>query len=157
MPELPSSIHTSGGDLLFYQTEDGRTRLEVRLDADTVWLSLNQLAELFQRDKSVISRHIDNVFQEGELNAKATVAKYATVQNEAGREVNRSIEYYNLDVMISVGYRIGVRTLLRDRAFRTIWVRMNFLSMLFKNKISTFLDIAHFASYISGDLYGHHV
>ena len=96
----------SGGDLILYQTEDGRTRLQVRLDGETVWLSLNQLADLFQRDKSVISKHIRNVFAEGELSPGATVAKFATVQREGGRSVEREIEFYNLDVIISVGYRV---------------------------------------------------
>jgi hypothetical protein len=91
---------------LLYQTSDGQTRLEVRLENETVWLSLNQLAELFQRDKSVISRHIKNVFEEGELKPEATVAKFATVQAEGGKRVARDIEFYNLDVIISVGYRV---------------------------------------------------
>ena len=78
MSDLIPKFPTPGGEFLFYQTEDGRTRLQVRLDAETVWLSLNQLAELFQRDKSVISRHIGNVFDEGELVRKRVVANYAT-------------------------------------------------------------------------------
>jgi hypothetical protein len=93
-------------DLILYLTEDGRTRLQVRLEGETVWLSLNQMADLFQRDKSVISRHIKNVFKEGELEAEATVAKSATVQTEGGKQVTREIEFYNLDVIISVGYRV---------------------------------------------------
>jgi hypothetical protein len=93
-------------DIKIYQSEDGNTEITVQLDKDTVWLNLNQLVELFDRDKSVISRHIGNVFKEGELEKKATVAKYATVQNEGDRKVNREIEYFNLDVIISVGYRI---------------------------------------------------
>lgn len=76
-------------DLILYQTEDGRTSLQVRLDEETVWLSLNQMADLFQRDKSVISRHIRNVFEEGELLPAATVAKSATVQTEGGKQVMR--------------------------------------------------------------------
>ena len=84
-------------EFLLYQTEDGRTRVEVRFDGETAWLSLGQMAELFQRDKSVISRHVKNVFEEGELTAEATVAKSATVQREGGREVTRDVEYYNLD------------------------------------------------------------
>ena len=75
----------SDAPLLLYQTQDGRTRLEVRVEGETVWLSLNQMAELFQRDKSVISRHIKNVFGEGELSPAATVAKFATVQIEGPR------------------------------------------------------------------------
>ncbi|MEK7731261.1 MAG: RhuM family protein, partial [Planctomycetota bacterium] len=92
--------------LLFYRAPDGRTRLEVRMDGETVWLSLNQMAELFKRDKSVISRHIKNVFEEGELKPEATVAKFATVQTEGAKQVARDIEFYNLDVIISVGYRV---------------------------------------------------
>lgn len=91
-------------DFLLYQTEDGQTRVEVRLDGETAWLSLGQMAELFQRDKSVISRHIKNAFDEGELPTGGTVAKSATVQREGSREVTREVEYFNLDVIISVGY-----------------------------------------------------
>lgn len=108
---------TSPGEFLFYQTEDGRTRLEVRVQQETVWLSLMQMAELFQRDKSVISRHIGNVFEEGELRRDATVAKSATVQAEGGKRVTRDIEYHNLDVIISVGYRVKSQ---RGTQFR-IW------------------------------------
>ena len=89
-----------------YKTESGETAISVRLEKDTVWLSLAQLTELFQRDKSVISRHLNNVFTEKELLREATVAKIATVQFEGSREVERQIEFFNLDVIISVGYRI---------------------------------------------------
>lgn len=92
--------------ILLYQTEDGRTRVDVHFRGETAWLSLNQMAELFQRDKSVISKHIKNTFAEGELRAEPTVAKFATVQTEGGRTVSRDIEFYNLDVIISVGYRV---------------------------------------------------
>ncbi len=71
-----------GGEFLLYQTEDGRTRIQCRLENETIWLSLNQLAELFQRDKSVISKHIRNIFEEGELRPDTTVATFATVQTE---------------------------------------------------------------------------
>src|SRR5208282_426935 len=104
-------------ELILYQTEDNRTRIEVRLENETVWLSLNQMAELFQRDKSVISRHISNVFDEGELRREATVAKSATVQTEGGKQVTREIEFFNLDVIISVGYRVKSQ---RGTQFR-IW------------------------------------
>jgi hypothetical protein len=93
-------------EFLLYQTEDGQTRLEVAFRGETCWLSLNQLTELFQRDKSVISRHIKNCFDEGELVHEATVAKFATVQIEGAKTVQRQIEYYNIDVIISVGYRV---------------------------------------------------
>jgi hypothetical protein len=93
-------------NFLLYQTPDGQTRLEVRLQDETVWLSLTDMSNLFQRDKSVISRHIRNIFAEGELTQEATVAKFATVQAEGARDVQREIEHFNLDVIISVGYRV---------------------------------------------------
>ena len=94
------------GQILLYQTPDGESRIEVRLQDETVWLSLDQMAELFQRNKSTISRHIKNVFEEGELQSEATVAFFATVQTEGKRKVERDIAYYNLDMIISVGYRV---------------------------------------------------
>ena len=94
------------GQILLYQTPDGESRIEVRLQDETVWLNLDQMAELFQRNKSTISRHIKNVFEEGELHPDATVAFFATVQTEGKRRVERDIAYYNLDMIISVGYRV---------------------------------------------------
>jgi hypothetical protein len=93
-------------EIIIYQTEDGQTKIEVAMEEDTVWLSQTQMCELFQRDKSVISRHINNIFKEGELKRDSTVAKNAIVQNEGNRNVRREVEYYNLDVIISVGYRV---------------------------------------------------
>ncbi|WP_278666482.1 virulence RhuM family protein [Acidithiobacillus ferriphilus] len=87
--------------------EGGEARVEVRVEHENVWLSLQQLADLFGRDKSVISRHLRNIFASGELDREATVAKNATVQREGEREVVRDIEYFNLDVIISVGYRVN--------------------------------------------------
>ncbi len=113
MPEKPKS----NSELILYQTEDGNTRVEVRLENETVWLTQNQMAELFQRDKSVISKHVSNIFDEGELKPELTVAKIATVQKEGQRDVSREIEFYNLDVIISVGYRVKS---LRGTQFR-IW------------------------------------
>lgn len=95
-----------GGEFLLYQTAQGDTRIEVRVDHQTVWLSLAQISELFDRDKSVISKHIANVYSEGELEREATVASYATVQTEGEREVARQVAFFNLDVIISVGYRV---------------------------------------------------
>ncbi|TEB08511.1 hypothetical protein Psch_02075 [Pelotomaculum schinkii] len=100
MSEYPAQFNS---EILFYQTEDGQTRVEVRLSNESVWLSLKQMAELFQRDKSVISRHIRNVFEEGELEPGAVVAKYATT---AADRKTYQVDYYNLDVIISVGYRV---------------------------------------------------
>lgn len=94
------------GQVILYQTPDGESKIEVRLENDTVWLSADQMAELFQRNKSTISRHVKNVLEDGELEEASTVAFFATVQNEGDRKVERKIAFYNLDMIISVGYRV---------------------------------------------------
>ena len=94
------------GEIIIYHAEDNTIQLDVRMENETVWLNLNQMAMLFDRDKSVISRHIRDVFRERELSKEATVAKNATVQIEGGRAIVRQMDYYNLDVIISVGYRV---------------------------------------------------
>ena len=93
----------TNGQIAIYQTGDGRTQIDVKVENETLWLTLLQMAALFDRDKSVISRHLKNIFDTGELPREATVAKTATVQTEGGREVSREIEYFNLDSVISVG------------------------------------------------------
>jgi hypothetical protein len=118
----------AGTEFLLYDTEDGQTRIDVRMAGETVWLSLQQLAQLFGRDKSVISRHIKNLYDEGELAREATVANHATVQTEGGRDVQRDIEFYNLDVIISVGYRVKS---LRGTQFR-IWATQRLREYLVK-------------------------
>lgn len=102
-------------EILMYTAEDGSVKIEVAVDSETVWLNLNQMCDLFQRDKSVISRHIRNIYTEGELDEESTVAFFATVQEEGGRTIERKIAYYNLDVIISVGYRVKS---LRGTQFR---------------------------------------
>lgn len=99
-------MKANNDQMLIYQSEDGSIKIDVRFEQDTVWLTLEQMSTLFGRDKSTISRHIKNVFEEGELATVATVAKFATVQVEGERTVQRNIDYYNLDVIISVGYRV---------------------------------------------------
>ena len=98
---------------------DGELELKVSVEQESVWLSLNQICELFDRDKSVISRHIKNIFLEKELERFSTVAKFATVQFEGGREILRDIEYYNLDVIISIGYRVKSQKGVRFRQWAT--------------------------------------
>lgn len=93
--------------------------LKVSVEHESVWLSLNQICELFDRDKSVISRHIKNIFLEKELERFSTVAKFATVQFEGGREILRDIEYFNLDVIISIGYRVKSQKGLKFRQWAT--------------------------------------
>lgn len=101
-----TNMREDRGQILLYQTPDGVSRIEVKLQGETVWLTLDQMAELFQRNKSTISRHIKNVFEEGELRPEATVAFFATVQSEGSRQVTRDLAFYNLDMIISVGYRV---------------------------------------------------
>ena len=93
-------------EIILYQADELPERIEVRVGEETVWLNRQQIASLFGRDVKTIGKHINNVFSEGELVENSTVAKFATVQNEGGRIIERQIEYYNLDVIISVGYRV---------------------------------------------------
>ena len=116
-------MNDSKGNLLLYQTEDGQTKIEVTLANDTVWLTADQMAELFQRNKSTISRHIKNVFESGELKSDSTVAFFATVQNEGTRKVERNIAYYNLDMIISVGYRVNSHRGVQFRIWATLVLR----------------------------------
>ena len=103
-----------GSEFLMYQTEDGLTKIETTFDGETVWLSIDQMAELFQRDRSVIGKHIRNVFKEGELKKEAVWAKFAYTALD---EKQYKVDFYNLDVIISVGYRVKS---LRGTQFR-IW------------------------------------
>ncbi|NDV57580.1 Fic family protein [Bacteroides sp. 519] len=93
------------GEIIIYQTPDGNTQLDVKLDGETVWINRQQMAELFDRDVKTIGKHIKNALQE-ELNEIPTVANFATVQKEGKRLVERQVEYYNLDMIISIGYRV---------------------------------------------------
>jgi len=106
------NMQDTKGQVILY-----KNRLEVRLEKDTVWLSLNQLVDLFERDKSVISRHLLNIFKSKELDKASTVAYFATVQKEGDRIIERNIEYFDLDAIISVGYRVNSK---RGTQFR-IW------------------------------------
>ncbi len=106
-------------EIILYQSNNLAEHIEVRIDDETVWLTLNQIAQLFNRDKSVISRHLSNIYKEGELSQEATVAKNATVQFEAGRKVQRDIDYYNLDAIISVGYRVNSKQGTQFRIWAT--------------------------------------
>ena len=109
----------STSQLLIYQTPDGQTRLEVRLEDETVWLSQKLMAELFQKDVRTINEHIQNIFDENELTAEATIRKFRIVQLEGKREVSREVDFYNLDMIISVGYRVKSHTATRFRQWAT--------------------------------------
>ena len=113
------------GNIIIYQTEDGLTKLDVQLHDETVWLSLDMMAQLFQRDKSTISRHIKNIFAEGELQTSAVVANFATTASDGK---TYQVDYYNLDVIISVGYRVKS---LRGTQFR-IWATQRLKEYIIK-------------------------
>ena len=104
-------------EIIIYKTQDGQTKIDVKFEDETVWLSQNQMAELFQTTKQNVSAHIKNIFEEGELDEVSTVKDFLTVQNEGTRSVSRQVVHYNLDVIISVGYRVKS---LRGTQFR-IW------------------------------------
>lgn len=93
-------------EIIIYQNNEGNIKIDVRLEDETVWLSQAQICELFQKSKATISEHIKNVFEERELDSLATVRNFRTVQTEGNRTVERDIDYYNIDVIISVGYRV---------------------------------------------------
>jgi hypothetical protein len=114
---MNSADGVSGGEVIVYQAPDGDVRVDVRLERDTVWLTQAQMAELFGRERSVVTKHIRNAFQEGELDLAATCAKFAQVRSEGTRRVSRGVDHFNLDMIISVGYRVKS---LRGTQFR-IW------------------------------------
>ena len=122
-PELRLS-----NDFLLYRNENGDVKVDVLLKDETIWLTINQMAELFGINKSGISRHIKNIFDTGELQQEATVAKIATVQSEGSRQVNRNLEFYNLDMIISVGYRVNS---IRGTHFR-IWATRQLKELIIK-------------------------
>ena len=111
------NITNHNGDIIIYQSEDGNTRINVNLQGETVWLSQQQMSELFKTDRTSISRHIKNIYKTEELDKKSTCAFFAQVQDEGFRKVTRKIPYYNLDMIISVGYRVNSK---RGTQFR-IW------------------------------------
>lgn len=116
------------GEFILYQTEDGRTRIEVRMQDETVWLTQKQMAELFDKDTDTIGLHIRNIYKEGELTQGGTTEESSVVQNEGGRQVRRSVCYYNLDVIISVGYRVRSH---RGTQFR-IWATQRLREYIIK-------------------------
>ena len=105
--------------VVLYEGKNGEVELRKDEEKDTLWATLDQIATVFGRHKSVISRHIKNIFRAQELDEKSTVAKTATVQIENGREVTRMIEYYNLDVILSVGYRVNSKQATQFRIWAT--------------------------------------
>jgi hypothetical protein len=117
----PTPNNTS--QFIIYQTEGGQTKIEVRLEDETVWLTQKLIAELFQVAKSSISEHIKHIYEEGELIREATVRNFRTVQTEGERKITRELEYYNLDMIISVGYRVQSHVATRFRQWATWHIR----------------------------------
>ena len=112
-------IEENKGDIIIYQSENGDTKIDVHFQDETVWLTQAQLCELYQSSKTNVSEHIKNIFEEGELDEGATVRKFRTVQTEGNRSVNRELTYYNLDMIISLGYRIKSSTATQFRRWAT--------------------------------------
>ncbi len=114
--------------IIIYNTEDGEMKIKVKVEDDTVWLSQKQMAELFNKDVRTVNEHIKNVFFEGELAENSTVRKFRIVQKEGGRSINRDIDFYNLDIIISVGYRVKSH---RGTQFR-IWATQKLRDYIIK-------------------------
>ncbi len=121
-------------DIIIYQSKSGKIEFKDDFKRDTVWGNLNQIANLFGRDKSVISRHIKNIYKSRELEEKSTVAIFATVQKEGDRKINREIEYYNLDVILSVGYRVDSKQATQFRIWATKTLKQHLLEGYTINK-----------------------
>jgi hypothetical protein len=117
----------ASGRLLVYQAEDGEVRLDVRLEGETVWLARQHMAELFQTSVPNICMHLRNIFEEGELDPKATLKKFLTVRLEGSRKVRRSLDFNNLDMIISVGYRVKSSVATRFRQWATSILRHHLL------------------------------
>lgn len=125
---LPVPAPDDSGEFILYQTEDGQTRIDVRMADETVWLSQKAIADLFQTTKQNVSQHLQAIYEEGELRPEATVKKYLTVQTEGNREVSRAVDHYNLDAILAVGYRVRSH---RGTQFR-IWATERLREYLIK-------------------------
>ncbi|MFH1030586.1 MAG: RhuM family protein [bacterium] len=126
--------------IVIYKSPSGETKIDVRFDGDTVWLTQNSIANLFQTTKNNISLHVKNIFAEGELSRNATVKNCLTVQKEGGRDVSRDIEYYNLDLIISIGYRVKSNI---ATAFRQ-WATARLSEYVVKGFVIDFLFVSDF-------------
>jgi hypothetical protein len=116
-PNIPAP--KSRSEIVLYQTEDGRSRIQVRLEHETVWLTQSQMAELYQTSQQNVSLHIQNIYREGELGPGATHKEFLSVRQEGERQVRRTVEYYNLDMIIAVGYRVKSPVATRFRQWAT--------------------------------------
>jgi hypothetical protein len=124
-PKTPTAptLPATGGPMLIYQTEDGRIKIEARLEGETLWLTQQQMADLFQTSQQNISLHLSNVFEEGELLEAATHKEFLSVRTEGARRVSRQVAHYNLDMVLSVGYRVKSAVATRFRIWATQTLR----------------------------------
>jgi len=106
------------GQIEIYQADDGQTQIQVRLESDTLWLTQRQMSGLFQVTIPTISEHVKHIYNEGELIREATIRKFRTVQNEGTRQVQRNLDHYNLDMVLSVGYRVKSKIATQFRIWR---------------------------------------
>ncbi len=120
---MANGLDVEANAVALYESSDGEVQLSVKLDEETIWLTSEQMCDLFDRDKSTVSRHLKNIFESGELDRGSTVAKTATVQREGDREVKRDVDYYNLDVVISLGYRVKSARGIQFRRWATRTLR----------------------------------
>ncbi|MFA6548193.1 MAG: virulence RhuM family protein [Candidatus Magasanikbacteria bacterium] len=132
-------MEDKNNQIIIYNTEDGQTKIEVKLKNETVWLSQKQMAELFDKDVRTVNEHIVNVYKEGELSQNSTIRKFRIVQKEGDRYVDREIECYNLDVIISVGYRVSS---LRGTQFR-IWATQKLKEYIIKGFVMDDVRLAN--------------
>lgn len=135
----PDSGPLPAGELLIYESEDGQIRLDVRLEQETLWLTQADMARLFQTTQQNISQHLLNIFEEGELAAASTHKRFLSVRQEGTRRVRRELDFYNLDAIISVGYR--VKSLIATR-FR-IWATQRLREYMPRDVILTRKDTTH--------------
>jgi hypothetical protein len=122
------------GEILLYQSEDGTTKIDVRLENETVWLTQKSMAELFQTTVPNVNMHLKNIFEEGELEPSRTIKEFLIVRFEGKREVNRNIDFYDLDAIISVGYRIKSHVATKFRIYQSLISQScKTLMVIFKN------------------------
>jgi len=119
LPKKRPGMSSAEGQIILYQTGDGKVAVNVRFEGETFWMTQKAIAELFEADRSVITKHLTNIYAEGELGKEATCAKIAQVQTEGSRAVTRQVEFYNLDAIIAVGYRVNSKKATRFRQWAT--------------------------------------
>lgn len=128
-----SSMDIQQGEIVIYQTEDGNTKIDVRFVDETVWLTQQQMAELFRSSRSNVVEHIRNIYEEGELDEASTCRKFRQVRAEGNRMVTRELPYYNLDMIISLGYRIKSRIATQFRRWATERLKEYMINCFFQD------------------------